>query len=72
VGRPPQELMRGWGIELIHKASIPNCGLGIQATCYLDERGENGRCGGKGEKKAPTKSVEMGSESRGFKEDLKN
>jgi hypothetical protein len=36
--------MRGWGITLIRKASIPNRGLGIQSTHNLTERGEKGWC----------------------------
>jgi hypothetical protein len=70
VGRPPQELMRGWGITLIRKASRPDRGLGIRATHDLAERGEKGRCGGQ-RKNTPAKSAETGSESRGFKEDSK-
>jgi hypothetical protein len=52
VGRPPQELKRGWVIEIIRKAS----------THDLVERGEKGRCGGKWKKKI-AKRIEMGSES---------
>jgi hypothetical protein len=70
VGRPPQELMRGWGITPIRKFSRPDRGLGIRATCDLAERGEKGRCGGK-RKNTPAKSTETGSESWGFKEELK-
>jgi hypothetical protein len=66
VGRPPQELMRGWGIALIRKAPRPDRGLGIRATRDLVDRGEKGRCGGQREKTA--KSVETkGSESLRFK-----
>ena len=71
MGRPPQELMRGWGITLICKATRPDCGLGIRATHDFAERGEKGRCGGQ-RKNTPAKSAETGSESQGFKEELKN
>jgi hypothetical protein len=54
VGRPPQELMRGWGRPPICKASIPDHGLGIQATCNLAEKGKKGRHGGGGR---PAKSA---------------
>jgi hypothetical protein len=37
VGRPPQELMRGWGRPTICKAFGPDHGLGIRATRNLAE-----------------------------------
>jgi hypothetical protein len=42
VGRPPQELMRGWGRPPICKASGPDHGLGIRATHNLVEEGKKG------------------------------
>jgi hypothetical protein len=49
VGRPPQELMRGWGRPPICKASRPDHGLGIRATHNLAGKGKKGKCGGQGE-----------------------
>jgi hypothetical protein len=49
VGRPPQELMRGWGVPPIYKDSRIDRGLEIRAKNDLAERGEKGRCGGKKE-----------------------
>jgi hypothetical protein len=46
VGRPPQELMRGWGRAPICKDFRPDHGPGIQATHNIDEEGKKGRCGG--------------------------
>jgi hypothetical protein len=45
VGRPVEELMRGWGRAPICKACRPDHRLGIQATSNLVERGKKGRCG---------------------------
>jgi hypothetical protein len=42
VGRPPQELIRGWGRPPICKASRPEHGMGIQATRNLSEEGKKG------------------------------
>jgi hypothetical protein len=47
VGRPPQELMRGWGKAPIYKAFIPNHRLGIRATNNLVEEGKKERHGEK-------------------------
>jgi hypothetical protein len=71
VGRPLQDLIRRWGIELICKDSIPDHRLGIQATHDLAKTGEKIRCGDQREN-VTGKSTAMGSESRGFKEDSKN
>jgi hypothetical protein len=49
VGRPPQELMRGWGRPPICKASRPDHGLGIRATHNLAEEGKKGSVVGAGE-----------------------
>jgi hypothetical protein len=46
VGRPPQELMRGWGRAPICKAFRPDHRLGIRATHNLAEEGKKGRRGG--------------------------
>jgi hypothetical protein len=46
VGRPPQELIRGWGRAPIWKAFIPDHILVIRATCNLVEEGKKGRRGG--------------------------
>jgi hypothetical protein len=46
VGRPPQELMRGWGRAPICKDFRPDRRLGIRDTCNLDEEGKKRRCGG--------------------------
>jgi hypothetical protein len=68
VGRPPQELMRGWGRAPICKASRPDHGLGIRATHNLAERGKKGRCGGQRE----TCEECRGEEAFRFKEELEN
>jgi len=46
VGRPPQDVMRGWGRAHICKAFRPDHKLGIRATCNIVEEGNKGRCGG--------------------------
>jgi hypothetical protein len=46
VGRPPQELMRGWGRVPIYKDSRPNHELGNKDTHNIDEGGKKGRCDG--------------------------
>jgi hypothetical protein len=48
VGKPPQELMRGWGKPPIRKASRPDHGLGIQATHNLAEEGKKRSVVGRG------------------------
>jgi hypothetical protein len=42
VGRPPQELRRGWGRPPICKASKLDHGLGIGATRNLAKEGKKG------------------------------
>jgi hypothetical protein len=68
VGRPPQELMRGWGRPPICKASRPDHGLGIRATHNLVEEGKKGSVVGRGR---PAKSAEMRAEALGSEEGLK-
>ena len=46
MGRPPQELMRGWGRAPICKDFRPDHGLGIQDTQNIIEEGNKGRHGG--------------------------
>jgi hypothetical protein len=46
VGRPPQELMMGWGRMPIYKAFRPNHILGIRDTHNIVEEGKKGRHGG--------------------------
>ena len=48
MGRPPQELMRGWGRLPISKASRPDHRLGIRATHNLAEEGKKGSVMGRG------------------------
>jgi hypothetical protein len=68
VGRPPQELVRGWGRPPICKASRPDHGLGIQATHNLVEEGNKGTIVGKG---ISAKSAEMRVKALGFEEGLR-
>jgi hypothetical protein len=42
VGRPPQELIRGWGKPPICKAFGPDHVLGIGAICNLAKEGKKG------------------------------
>jgi hypothetical protein len=68
VGRPPQDLMRGWGRAPVRKASRPDRGLGIRSTCNISERGKKGSCGGERE----TCEDSRGEEAFEFKEELEN
>jgi hypothetical protein len=47
VGRPYQELMRGWGRASIFKDFRPDHGLRIRATHNIVEEGKKGKHGGK-------------------------
>jgi hypothetical protein len=69
VGRPPQELMRGWGRAPICKASRPDHGLGIRATHNLVKEARKEGVVGRGR---PAKSAETRGEALGFKEELGN
>ena len=68
MGRPPQDLMSGWGRRPICKASKPDHRLGIRATCNIYEEGKKGSVVGRGR---PVKSAEMRVEALGFKEGWK-
>jgi hypothetical protein len=68
VGRPPQDLMRGWGIPPICKASRPNHRLEIRATHNIVEEGKKGSVVGRGR---PTKSAKKRLEAIGSEEGLK-
>jgi len=68
VGRPPQELMRGWSRPPICKASKLDHRLGIQATCNLAGKGKKGKCGGHRGKYA--KSEKTSTKSLGLKKEL--
>ena len=68
MGRPPQELMRGWGRSPICKASRPDHELRIRATHNLAEEGEKGSGVGGGR---PLKSENMRVEALGSEEGLK-
>jgi hypothetical protein len=64
VGRPPQDLMRGWGKPPICKASIPDHKLAIQSTHNIVGKGEKGKRGG--QRGRPAKSVKTRAEALGF------
>jgi hypothetical protein len=70
VGRPPQELMRGWGKPPIYRDSRPNHRLGIQATQNIAEEGKKGSMVGRGRlaKSAETRAEALESEE-GLKEE---
>ena len=69
MGRPPQELMRGWGRPPICKASELDHGLGFRATRNLVEEGKKGSlvCAGGG----PTKNAETRAKTLGSEKGLK-
>jgi hypothetical protein len=69
VGRPPQELMRGWGRLPICMDSIADNRLEIRATRNLTGKDKKGKHGG-GQKGKSTKSEEMRDETLRFKEKL--
>jgi len=72
VGIPPQYLMRD-GVCKHSSVRLPNLivdwEFGPHATLLKEERREG--VVGRGENNAPTKSGEMGNESRGLKEEWK-
>jgi hypothetical protein len=46
VGRPPKELIRGWGRTPIYKDFKPDHRMGIRSTHNIVEEGMKGRFGG--------------------------
>jgi hypothetical protein len=72
VGRPPQELMKGWGRAPICKAFRPDHILGIWATYNLAEEGKKGRRGGQMKTLAGKRRGRRAAVALWFEKELRN